>query len=163
MKMAGLPATAVELADIGERDLHLITAATVIMVLLILLLIYRNPVTMLLPLATIGISMVTAQQVVSGLANVGLGISQETVVFMTAIMIGAGVDYAVFLISRYHEHLRRGLDSDQAVMRALTGIGKVIAASAATVAVTFLGMIFARMPLFPTVGPALALSISVAF
>ncbi|WP_244975178.1 RND family transporter [Mycobacterium heckeshornense] len=163
VKMAGLPATAVELADIGERDLHLITAATVIMVLLILLLIYRNPVTMLLPLATIGISMVTAQQVVSGLANVGLGISQETVVFMTAIMIGAGVDYAVFLISRYHEHLRRGLDSDQAVMRALTGIGKVIAASAATVAVTFLGMIFARMPLFPTVGPALALSISVAF
>jgi putative drug exporter of the RND superfamily len=162
-KMAGLPATAVELADIGDRDMRLITAATVIMVLLILLLIYRNPVTMLLPLATIGISVVAAQQVVSGLAKVGLGISQETVVFMTAIMIGAGVDYAVFLISRYHEHVRRGLDSDQAVLRALTGIGKVIAASAATVAVTFLGMIFARMPLFPTVGPALALSISVAF
>jgi len=162
-KMTGVPATAVELADIGERDLHLITAATVIMVLLILLLIYRNPVTMLLPLATIGISMVTAQQVVSGLAEVGLGISQQTVVFMTAIMIGAGVDYAVFLISRYHEHLRRGLDSDQAVMRALTGIGKVIAASAATVAVTFLGMIFARLPLFSTIGPALALSILVAF
>jgi RND superfamily putative drug exporter len=162
-KMAGLPATAVELADIGDRDMRLITAATVVMVLLILLLIYRNPVTMLLPLATIGISVVAAQQVVSGLSKVGLGISQETVVFMTAIMIGAGVDYAVFLISRYHEHLRRGLDSDQAVARALTGIGKVIAASAATVAVTFLGMIFARMPLFPTVGPALALSISVAF
>ncbi|MGH3540863.1 MAG: RND family transporter [Mycobacterium sp.] len=162
-KMAGLPATAVELDDIGERDLHLITAATVIMVLLILLLIYRNPVTMLLPLATIGISMVAAQQVVSGLAEVGLGISQQTVVFMTAIMIGAGVDYAVFLISRYHEHLQRGLDSDQAVARALTGIGKVIAASAATVAVTFLGMIFARLQLFSTIGPALALSISVAF
>ncbi len=162
-KMAGFPATAVDLADIGDRDMRLITTATAIMVLLILLLIYRRFVTMLLPLATIGISMVAAQQVISGLAEVGLGISQVTVVFMVAIMIGAGVDYAVFLISRYHEHLRRGLDSDQAVMRALTGIGKVIAASAATVAVTFLGMIFARMPLFPTVGPALAISISVAF
>ena len=162
-KMAGLPATAFELANIGDRDLRLITTATVIMVLLILLVIYRNLVTMLLPLATIGISVVAAQQVISGLAEVGLGISQVTVVFMIAIMIGAGVDYAVFLISRYHEHLRRGLDSDQAVMRALTGIGKVIAASAATVAVTFLGMIFARMPLFHTVGPALDISISVAF
>ena len=161
--MAGIPATAFELSQIGERDLHLITIATVVMVLLILLVIYRNPVTMLLPLATIGISMVAAQQVVSGLAGVGLGISQQTVVFMTAIMMGAGVDYAVFLISRYHEHLRRGLDSDQAVARALTGIGKVIAASAATVAVTFLGMIFTRLELFSTIGPALALAVSVAF
>ncbi len=60
-------------------------------------------------------------------------------------MVGAGTDYAVFLISRYHDYLRQGMDSDQAVMRALTSIGKVIAASAATVAVTFLGMIFTQL------------------
>ena len=48
-------------------------------------------------------------------------------------------------------------------MRALTSIGKVIAASAATVAVTFLGMVFAWLGLFATIGPALAISIGVAF
>lgn len=161
--VTGLTATTADMAEIGQRDLHVIETATIVMVLLILLVVYRNFFTMLLPLLTIGLSLVTAQQVVAGLAQVGLGISDQTVVFMTAMMIGAGTDYAVFLISRYHEYLRLGVDSDQAVARALPSIGKVIAASAATVAVTFLGMVFTRLGVFSTVGPALAISIAIAF
>lgn len=161
--MTGIAATVSELADIGERDMRVIEITTIAMVLLILFVVYRNVVTMLLPLLTIGVSLVSAQQVVSGLAGVGLGISQQTVVFMTAMMVGAGVDYAVFLISRYHENLRRGMASDAAVAAAITSIGKVVAASAATVAVTFLAMTFTRLQVFSTVGPALAISISIAF
>nr|WP_310777859.1 RND family transporter [Mycobacterium sp. Z3061] len=161
--MTGIAATVSELADIGERDMRVIEITTIAMVLLILFVVYRNVVTMLLPLLTIGVSLVSAQQVVSGLAGVGLGISQQTVVFMTAMMVGAGVDYAVFLISRYHENLRRGMAPDAAVAAAITSIGKVVAASAATVAVTFLAMTFTRLQVFSTVGPALAISISIAF
>ncbi|MEV3904270.1 RND family transporter [Mycobacterium sp. NPDC050551] len=161
--LTGPAATVADLTDVGERDLHQIEIATAVMVLLILLLVYRNPVTMTLPLATIGLSLLIAQDMVAGLAKLGLGISNQTITFMTAMMVGAGVDYAVFLISRYHEYLRSGIDSDRAVVRALESIGKVIAASAATVAVTFLGMSFTRLGLFATTGPALALSIAVAF
>ncbi|WP_370462633.1 MMPL/RND family transporter [Mycobacterium sp. Marseille-P9652] len=159
----GLTATTADMSRIAERDLKVIEAATIVLVLLILLVVYRKFATMLLPLLTIGVSLVTAQQVVAGLAKIGLGLSDQTVVFMTAMMIGAGTDYAVFLISRYHEYLRRGCDSDEAVARALPSIGKVIAASAATVAVTFLGMVFTRLKVFNTVGPALAVSVAVAF
>ncbi|BCI92097.1 hypothetical protein NIIDMKKI_73030 [Mycobacterium kansasii] len=151
--LTGLPATIADMSAIGQRDLQVIETATIVMVLLILLVVYRNPVTMFLPLLTIGLSLVTAQQVVAGLARLGLGISDQTVVFMTAMMIGAGTDYAVFLISRYHECLRRGVDSDQAVARALASIGKVIAASAATVAVTFVFMTFTRLGCSPPSGP----------
>ena len=73
------------------------------MVLVILLIVYRSLVTMLLPLITIGISVVTAQFVVAGFAEMGLGISSEVIILMTGIMVGAGIDYAVFLISRYHD------------------------------------------------------------
>ena len=145
------------------RDLRVVETATLVMVLLILLVVYRKVATILLVLASIGVSQAAATQVVAGLAELGLGISQQTMVFMSAMMIGAGVDYAVFLISRYHEYLRQGMDSDQAVARALTAIGKVIAASAATVAVTFLGMSFTTLRVFSTTGPALAVSIAVAF
>src|SRR6185295_11408367 len=82
---------------------------------------------------------------------------------MSVVMIGAGVDYAVFLVSRYHDYVRQGMDSTEAVKRALTSIGKVIAASAATVAVTFFAMVLAKLPVFTTVGPAISLSIVVAF
>ena len=163
MHMTGLTATVAEREELGLRDLRVIETATIVMVLLILLVVYRNVFTILLPLVTIGVSQAAATQVVAVLAQLGLAISQQTLVFMSAMMIGAGVDYAVFLISRYHEYLRQGLDSDDAVARAMTAIGKVIAASAATVAVTFLGMGFTTLKVFSTTGPALAVSIVVAF
>ena len=161
--LTGPAATLSDLADIGERDLHVIEIATAVMVLAILLLVYRNPVAMALPLLTIGISLTAAQRIVAELATLGLGVSEPTIVFMTAMMAGAGTDYAVFIISRYHDYLRRGVDSDEAVRGALMSIGKVITASAATVAVTFLCMTFARLSMLSTSGPALAISISVAF
>jgi RND superfamily putative drug exporter len=118
---------------------------------------------MLLPLIAIGISLVTAQGIVAGLSLLGLGVSNQTIAFMTALVAGAGTDYAVFLISRYHDYLRLGLGSDEAVVRALMSVGKVTAASAGTVVVTFLGMVFTRLGLFSTIGPALAVSVGVAF
>jgi RND superfamily putative drug exporter len=93
----------------------------------------------------------------------GLPVTTQTLVFLTGMIAGAGTDYAVFLISRYHDYLRLGADSDQAVKSALSSIGKVIAASAATVGVTFLGMTFTRLELFSATGPALAIGIGVAF
>jgi RND superfamily putative drug exporter len=161
--MTGLTAIVAEREEIGLSDLRVIEAATLVMVLVILIVVYRNVVTIALPLITITISSGAATQGVAALAELGLPISQQTVMFMSAMMIGAGVDYAVFLISRYHEYIRQGLDSDQAVARAMTAIGKVIAASAATVAVTFLGMSFTTLKVFSTAGPALAVSIAVAF
>jgi putative drug exporter of the RND superfamily len=161
--LTGPAGTIADLTVVGERDVQMVEIATAVMVLVILLIVYRNPVTMLLPLITIGISLVTAQGLVSGLAQLGLGISTQTIAFMTALVAGAGTDYAVFLISRYHDYLRLGAESDQAVVQALTSVGKVTAASAGTVVVTFLGMMFARLGLFATLGPALAVAVSVAF
>jgi RND superfamily putative drug exporter len=161
--VTGQAAVVADMSIVTARDMHLIEIATAVMVMLILAVIYRRPVTALLPLITIGITVASAQGVVSALTHVGLNVTAMTVVLMTAMIVGAGTDYAVFVISRYHEYLRSGIDSDEAVQKALGSIGKVIAASAATVAVTFLGMIFTRLPAFTSVGPALAVSIAVAF
>ncbi|OBK40453.1 hypothetical protein A5658_21965 [Mycobacterium sp. 1245111.1] len=160
--LTGPAATGDDLMYIGIRDMHVIETAVVVMVLVILFVIYRNFLTMMLPLVTIGVSVGVAQSLVSGVAELGLGVSSQTITLMTTMMAGAGIDYAVFLISRYHDYLRQGMASDEAVARALTSIGKVIAGSAATVSVTFLGMVFTKLGAFRNVGPALAISIAVA-
>src|SRR5271166_108298 len=162
-EVTGQAAMAGDLSIIAARDMHMIEMVTALFVLIILLVVYRRPVTVLVLLITIGISVASAQGVVSGLAQLGLGVSALTIVLMTAMIVGAGTDYAVFLISRYHEYIRSGMESDLAVQKALGSIGEVIAASAATVAVTFLGMVFTRMPAFTSIGPALAVSIGIAF
>lgn len=161
--LTGPAATVADMVVSGEKDRIRIEIATVVLVLGILLIIYRNPITMILPLLTIGVSLLTAQGVIAGMANAGLSISSQTIVFLTAMMVGAGTDYAVFLIGRYHDYVRMGREPDAAVIQAMGSIGKVIAASAATVAVTFLGMVFTRLPVFATVGVPLAVAIGIAF
>jgi putative drug exporter of the RND superfamily len=162
--LTGPAATVADLTVAGERDRLPIELAIGILVLAVLLIVYRNPITMLLPLAAIGTSLVTAQAVVAGFSQLtGLGVSNQSVIFLSAMIAGAGTDYAVFLISRYHDYLRLGADFDEAVKRALISIGKVITASAATVGITFLGISFAKMGVFSTIGVSCAIGIGVAF
>jgi RND superfamily putative drug exporter len=161
INVTGPSATVTDVTDVGDRDMHNIEIATGVLVLTILMIVYRNPMTMMLPLITIGASLMTARGVVSGLSQVGLGVCNETVILMTAMMAGAGTDYAVFLISRYHERVRAGSDPDTAVIEAVQAVGKVIVASGATVAITFLCMSFAKLALLSTTGPALAITVGV--
>ncbi len=166
--LTGPAATVADLTAAGANDRLPIELAIAILLLVILAVIYRSLATMMLPLLTIGASLLTAQGVVAAISSfTGLAISNQTIVFLSAMIAGAGTDYAVFLISRYHDYVRLGSgskeDSEVAVRRAMVSIGKVIAASAATVGVTFLGMGFAKLGVFSTVGVALAVGIGVAF
>lgn len=162
--LTGPAATVADLTVAGEKDRLPIEIAIAVLVLAVLLLVYRSAVTMLLPLVTIGSSLVIAQAVVASFSQLtGWGVSNQSIVFLSAIMAGAGTDYAVFLISRYHDYLRSGKDYDQAVKAAMISIGKVITASATTVGLTFLLLSFTQMGVFRTVGVSAAIGIAVAF
>lgn len=162
--ITGPAATVADLTVAGQHDRLPIEVAIAVLVLLVLLLVYRSAVTMLLPLVTIGSSLIIAQAVVAGYSQLtGSGVSNQSIVFLSAIMAGAGTDYAVFLISRYHDYLREGADFDRAVKAALISIGKVITASAATVGITFLLMSFTQMGVFRTIGVSSAIGIGIAF
>lgn len=162
--LTGPASTVADLTAAGAADRLPIELAIAILLLIILIVVYRNPVTMFLPLITIGASLLAAQGLVALVSLLtGLAISNQTIVLMSAMIAGAGTDYAVFLISRYHDYVRLGEEPIRAVRHAMVSIGKVVAASAATVGVTFLGMGFAKLGVFSTVGVALAIAIAVAF
>lgn len=162
--VTGPAATVADLTVAGQRDRLPIELAIAILVLAVLLLVYRSAITMLLPLVTIGSSLLIAQSLVAGFSQLtGSGVSNQSVIFLSAIMAGAGTDYAVFLISRYHDYLRSGADYDRAVRLAMASIGKVITASATTVGLTFLLLSFAKMGVFRTVGTSAAIGIGVAY
>ncbi len=96
--LTGPAATVADLTVAGERDRLPIELAIGVLVLIVLLMVYRSAVTMLLPLIAIGLSLVIAQSVVAGYSQLtGTGVSNQSIVFLSAIMAGAGTDYAVFL------------------------------------------------------------------
>ncbi|QZT59662.1 MMPL family transporter, partial [Mycolicibacterium austroafricanum] len=123
----------------------------------------RSVVTALLPLLVVGVSVAVARGVLSGLGEAGMPVSQFTVIFLVGILLGAGTDYSVFFISRYHEQRRLGTDPEEAIIYACGSIGRVILASAATVALALASMVFARLSVFQGVGPACAIAVLIGF
>ncbi|WP_238602263.1 MMPL family transporter, partial [Mycobacterium avium] len=116
VRVTGPPATFSDLIDSAEQDLIGISIVTAGLIAVILLVIYRSLVTALLPLLVIGVSLAVGRGVLSALGESGMPVSQFTIAFMTAILLGAGTDYSVFLISRYHEQRRQMISADLAVI-----------------------------------------------
>jgi RND superfamily putative drug exporter len=138
------------------------TLATVVLVIVVLLLVYRAPLLALVPLATIAVSVWVA---LSGLALLtlipGVYLVNVSKVFAVVILYGAGTDYCLFLISRYREELSAGHGPEAAVRRGLKKVGGALAASAGTV-ICGLGLMgLAEFAKVRCAGPAIALSLSV--
>jgi RND superfamily putative drug exporter len=140
---------------------NITTIATIILVLGILLVVFRSVVLLVVPLLTIGISVVISSGVVAFLGTHGLIVSSNTPIFMIVLLAGAGTDYCLFLASRFREQLQAGHDSADAIGFTMTHVGAAIASSAAAVILGIGGMVFARFGLFNTTGPAVAVGVAI--
>ena len=103
-------------------------------VIVILLLTYRSPVLWLIPVISAGTALFVAQAVIYFLAKDDtLTVNAQSSGILTVIVFGAGTDYALLLVARYREELRRHEDRHEAMAFALHRAGPAILASGATV------------------------------
>ncbi|MBA3266567.1 MAG: MMPL family transporter, partial [Nocardioidaceae bacterium] len=110
--------------------------STIAVVVVILLLTYRSPLLWLLPVVSAGIALTCAQAVIYLLAkNADLTVNAQSAGILTVLVFGAGTDYALLLVARYREELRRHDDRHEAMAEALHRAGPAIIASAGTVIV----------------------------
>jgi RND superfamily putative drug exporter len=138
---------------------------TIVLVLIILLFVYRSPIVAMNPLATIGVSVVTAMSLMAlfTLAPwMHFQVMKITEIFVFVVLFGAGTDYCLFLIARYREEQEKGADRETALRLAIHHVGGALAASAATVVIGLGMMVFADFGKFRYTGPAVAISLAVA-
>jgi RND superfamily putative drug exporter len=137
--------------------------AALSVVIIMLLLTYRSPVLWLLPVISAASALFTAQAVVYLLAKyAGLTVNAQSAGILTVLVFGAGTDYALLLVARYREELRRHEDRHEAMAFALYRAGPAIIASAATVGVSMLCLLFAEMNSTKGLGPVAAIGVAVA-
>ncbi len=137
--------------------------ATVGVVVLILLFTYRSPILWLLPVISAGVALTVAQAVIYLLAaHAGLTVNAQSAGILTVLVFGAGTDYALLLVARYREELRRHHDRHEAMAVALHRAGPAIIASGATVVVSMLCLLFAQTNSTRGLGPVAAIGIVVA-
>lgn len=164
---AGVAADESRAIDTSVGRTHVLT---LVLVVLILLWVYRSPVAPLVPLATIGVAFAVSISVVSLLAQAGMEVFSLYENFAIVIVFGAGTDYCLFLISRYHEELRLGSSAglpDTARVRhgTLTAtvlvLVAVLGSSALTTIAGFGAMSAAEFGMYRSMGPAMAISVAI--
>ncbi|HEX5861966.1 MAG TPA: MMPL family transporter [Nocardioides sp.] len=160
--LAGFGGQAADSAEAFEgidTNLILITLGVVV---IILLFTYRSPVLWLLPIICVVVANTVSTGVVYLLAKYAdLTVNGQSQAILSILVIGAGTDYALLLVARYREELRRHEDRHEAMAFALHRAAPAIVASAATVAVGMLCLSFAELNSTAGLGPVNAVGIAV--
>jgi RND superfamily putative drug exporter len=133
-------------------------------VIAILLFTYRSPTLWLLPIISAMFAYMVSAGVVYLLAKYAdLTVNGQSQAILTILVIGAGTDYALLLVARFREELRRHDDRHEAMAFALHRAAPAILASAATVVVSMLCLSFADLNSTAGLGPVLAVGVAVTF
>src|SRR5690606_26940103 len=135
---------------------------TVALVIVFLLVIYRSPVSPLIPLFAVTMAFLVTVGLLGVLGDAGvLTVISQMNAFVIIVMYGAGTDYCLFLINRFREEMAATHDITVATQETVHRVGETISSSAATVFVGFMGMAFAELKAFANTGPMLAVGIVV--
>jgi RND superfamily putative drug exporter len=136
--------------------------ATLGVVIVLLLLTYRSPVLWLLPILSAGVALTVAQAVIYLLTqHANLTVNGQSEGILVVLVIGASTDYALLLIARYREELRRHADRHEAMAVALRRAGPAIIASGLTVVAGMLCLLAAESNDISGLGPVAAVGIAV--
>ncbi len=157
--VSGAAPLASDTVSIANSSLNDITIVTIFLIIGMLLLVYRSIVTLFVPLAGVLFEMLVAKGVISTLGHLGyIELSSFAVNIVVALTLGAGTDYGIFLLGRYHEARQAGEGREEAFYTAYKSVTPVILGSGLTIAGACYCLTFARLNYFHTMGPAVAIA-----
>jgi putative drug exporter of the RND superfamily len=135
--------------------------AAVAVVIVILLITYRSPFLWLLPVISSGVALIVAEAVIYLLAaHAGLVVNAQSAGILDVLVFGASTDYALLIVARYREELRRHDRRHPAMAEALRRAGPAIIASASTVIIALLTLSAAELNSTSSLGPVLAIGVA---
>ena len=160
--LAGYGGQAADSAEAFEGIDTTLILITLLVVITILLLTYRSAYLWILPILSVVFAYSVSGGVVYLLAKyAGLTVNGQSQAILGILVIGAGTDYALLLVARYREELRRHEDRHEAMAFALHRAAPALLASASTVIVGMLCLSLAELNSTAGLGPVLAVGVGV--
>ncbi len=138
--------------------------AAVLVVIAILLVVYRSPVLWFFPLLSAGLALGLSSMLIYLLAKAEvLTLTGQSQGILMVLVLGAGTDYALLLISRYREELHHFPSRFDAMIRAWRESAPAITASALTVVLGLLCLGFSELNSNKGLGPVAAIGIGCTY
>jgi RND superfamily putative drug exporter len=160
--VAGQVAQVVDNNDTFNTAFTVVGAATFVLIIVLILIIFRSPIAALLPIVVISVVMQVSSHLIATAGKLfGFNVDQSLQTLLLIVLYGIGTDYLLFLLFRYRERLRAGADKKTAMVYAVARVGEVITSAAAVVIVAFLALLLASFGGFGSLGPGLAIAVFV--
>jgi RND superfamily putative drug exporter len=161
MAVTGDVAMFLDNQDAFNNAFVIVGAATVLLIIILLALMYRSPVAAFLPVLTVGLVSAIAPGLIALIAKAfNFQVDQSLQILLTIVLYGVGTDYIVFLLFRYRERLRAGDDPKQALVTSVARIGEVIASAAGAIIIAFSALLLAVFGGFRSFGPGLSIAVA---
>ncbi|MDI5965245.1 MMPL family transporter [Streptantibioticus silvisoli] len=162
-KIGGQAAQALDAQDASQTSTALSLAASLGLIIITLLIIFRSPLIAILPLVLLmALDYTTASGLIADATKVfGLQANNSLSALLVVVLLGVGTDYFLFLMFRYRERLRAGDDHEEAMIHAVGRVGEAIASAAGAVIIAFLALTLCSLGFFTQLGPALAILVAV--
>jgi len=159
VKVTGGAGYAADAITVFESINGTLLGAALLLVIFLLILIYRSPIFLFIPLAAVVFAEILSRSVGYGVSELGFTINTQASSIMSVLVLGAGTDYALLLVSRYREELHKQVDKHAAMATALRSAGPAVFASAATVIAALLCLTIAKVNGTAGLGPIGALGV----
>ena len=153
VKVAGPAGISADAIKVFEGINGTLVGAAFLLVIVLLIIIYRSPVFWFFPILAVAFAEITARGIGWGLTEAGVTVNGQSSAILSVLVIGAGTDYALLLVARYREELRRHDDKHEAMAIALRRAGPAIFASGLTVCAALLSLSLAKVNGTAGLGP----------
>ncbi|MBL7493668.1 MMPL family transporter [Frankia sp. AgB1.9] len=128
--------------------------------LIILAIVFRTVAATVLPLASAVVALVSGLGAIYILSH-AINVSNITPFLAELMVIGVGVDYALFIVTRHRRNLRRGMPVSESIVNAINTSGRAVLFAGSTVCIAILGLIALGVSFFN--GMAVATALAVGF
>ena len=127
--------------------------------LIILALVFRTVAATVLPLACAAVALVTGLGLIFMLSH-AINVSNITPYLAELMVIGVGVDYALFIVTRHRRNLRRGMPVADSIVNAISTSGRAVLFAGTIVCIAILGLIALGVSFFNGMAVATALAVA---
>jgi RND superfamily putative drug exporter len=146
---------------IADEDLSKAETVGLPIALLVLIVVFGAIVAAILPIV-LGLVSIFVAVGLTAILSQFMTITDEVTIMISMIGLAVGIDYALFVIERYREERRHGLQKHDAIGVAGGTAGKAVFFSGGTVMLALLGMFLIPVTVFHSLAAGAILAVIVA-